>query len=346
MPAGSPGLGRSGGATLDGAAITLAEVDERAKDRLSRVRQQEYEVRKEALNEIIAERLFEKEARSRGITVEQLLKDEVDRQLPTPDPEQVARVYEQNRARFGTEPREQVEAELVRAFQERARAGQAEAFAQGLREKAQVAVTLSPPRSNVVVPAAEPTLGPSEAKVKIVAFADFQCPYCQRAQTVIDQVMKTYGGRVQLVHRDFPLDGHPQAFDAARAARCAGEQGRYWEYHRSLMVERGDMTAPDLLARARGVKLDVGPFTSCLGSERHDGAIREGVAAGQRLGVNSTPTFFVNGQMLVGARPFEDFQEAIDAELRRPSYSFNFLWTAAGRTLQSFVRASRARRRW
>lgn len=319
VPKGASPTAGEAAATLDGVTITLAEVDEHAKDRLSRVRQQEYEVRKQALDEIIVDRLLEKEARSRGIAVEQLLKDEVDRQLPRPDPEQVARVYEQNRARFGTKPRAQVEAELIRAFEERARAGQVEAFAQKLREKAQVAVTLSPPRSTVIVPAAEPTLGPPDARVRIVAFADFQCPYCQRAQTVIDQVMKTYGGRVQLVHRDFPLEGHPQAFDAARAARCAGEQGRYWEYHRSLMMERGDMTAPDLLARAKSVKLDVGPFRACLGSDRHDNAIRDGVAAGLRLGVNSTPTFFVNGQMLVGARPFEDFQEAIDAELKRAS---------------------------
>jgi protein-disulfide isomerase len=136
---------------------------------------------------------------------------------------------------------------------------------------------------------------------------------------VIEQVLKTYGGRIQLVHRDFPLEGHPQAFDAARAARCAGEQGRYWEYHRSLMMERGDMTPPDLLARAKNLKLDQAPFTSCLASPRHDQAIKGGVEAGLRLGVNSTPTFFVNGRMLVGARPFEEFQEAIDEELKRSS---------------------------
>jgi protein-disulfide isomerase len=85
------------------------------------------------------------------------------------------------------------------------------------------------------------------------------------------------------------------------------------------MLEKGDMTDPDLRKRAQGLKLDLGPFTACLGSERHDAAIRGGVEAGQRLGVSSTPTFFINGQLLVGARPLEDFQEVIDAELRRAS---------------------------
>jgi protein-disulfide isomerase len=251
--------------------------------------------------------------------VEQLLADEVDRQLPEVDPKQVALLYERNRSSFGSRPRAEVEAEIARILRERVRAEYRRAFAERLREKAQVAVNLEPPRTEVIVPASEPTLGPDAAPVKIVAFADYQCPYCQRAQGVVDQILKTYGGRVQLVHRDFPLDGHSQAFVAARAARCAGEQGRFWDYHRSLMLEKGDMTDPDLRKRAQGLKLDLGPFTACLGSERHDAAIRGGVEAGQRLGVSSTPTFFINGQLLVGARPLEDFQEVIDAELRRAS---------------------------
>jgi len=313
------GAGKDVVATLDGAPITRAQVDERAKEHLLRVRQQEYEVRKQALDELISERLLEKEAQLRGIPVDQLLKDEVDRQLPSPAPEVIAQVYLQNRAGFGARTREQAEAEIARALTERARAAYSQTFASRLREKASIAVALAPPRTTVIVPADAPTLGPPDAKVTIVAFADFQCPYCQRAQNVIDQVMKSYGGKVQLVHRDFPLEGHAQAFAAARAARCAGEQGRFWDYHRSLMVQRGDMTETDLRQRAVGLKLEIAPFTTCLGSERHDPAIRDGLEAGLKLGVNSTPTFFVNGQMLVGAKPFEDFKDAIETELKRAS---------------------------
>jgi protein-disulfide isomerase len=306
-------------ATVEGTTITLAEVDERAKDRLLRVRQQEYEARKQVLDELVAEKLVEKEAKGRGLSVEQLLRDEVDRQLPEVDAKQVALIYEKNRQAFGNRPRSEAETEIAQIVRERSRTSYRQAFAERLRQRAQVAVNLEPPRSQVIVPASEPTLGPDEARVKIVAFADYQCPYCQRAQGVIDQVLKTYAGRVQLVHRDFPLDGHGQAFMAARAARCAGEQGKFWDYHRSLMLEGGDMTDPDLQKRAKGLKLDVGSWSACVGSDRHDAAIRAGLEAGQKLGVNSTPSFFVNGQMLVGARPFEDFQEVIDAELRRAS---------------------------
>jgi protein-disulfide isomerase len=306
-------------ATLDGAAITVAEVDARAKRSLLRLRQEEYEARKQALDELIVERLIEKEARTRGVSVEQLLKDEVDAQVPAPDPAQVSKVYEQNRHRFGTRSRAEAEAEIVRAFSERAREGRRAVFAAALQAKAQVAVKLEPPRTVVDVPKDALVLGPAKAKVTIVAFADYQCPYCQRAQTVVDQVLDSYRGQVQLVHRDFPLEGHPQAFVAARAARCAGEQGRFWEYHRNLMLEKGDMTDPDLKRRAQALKLDLAPFSSCLASERHDPAIREGLQGGLGLGVNSTPTFFVNGQMLIGAKPFEEFREVIEGELRRSS---------------------------
>lgn len=306
-------------ATLDGTPITRAEVDERAKDRLLRVRQEEYEARKQALDELVGQRLLDKEAKARGISVDQLLKDEVDRQITPPSAEVVGQVYQQNRANFGTRTREQAEADIARALLERARAAYGQAFTSRLREKATLTIALDPPRATVIIPAEAPTLGPKDAKVTIVAFSDFQCPFCQRAQSVVDEVMKSFGGKVQLVHRDFPLDGHPQAMAAARAARCAGEQGRFWDYHHSLMVVRGDLSEADLRQRALGLKLDLAPFASCLGSDRHDASIRDGLEAGLKLGVNSTPTFFVNGQMLVGARPFEAFKDAIESELKRPS---------------------------
>ena len=188
-----------------------------------------------------------------------------------------------------------------------------------LREKAGVRVSLVPPRSEVTVPANAPALGPAGAPIMIVEFADYQCPYCHRAQATIDQVMRQYADRVQLVHRDFPLDGHGQAFPAARAAHCAGEQGKFWDYHRSLMTVPGDLSDPDLLARAAGFKLDAGPFAACLASSRYDAMIRDSVEAGTSMGVTGTPTYFVNGRMLTGARPLEDFQRIIDAELGRAS---------------------------
>jgi protein-disulfide isomerase len=114
---------------------------------------------------------------------------------------------------------------------------------------------------------------------------------------------------------EFPLDGHPEAVPAARAARCAGEQGKFWEYHRSLMTAPGSLDDADLKRRAASLQLSAAPFESCLASDRHDAAIQASLAQGEGLGVTGTPAYFINGRMLSGARPLESFTEVIDGEL-------------------------------
>jgi protein-disulfide isomerase len=103
---------------------------------------------------------------------------------------------------------------------------------------------------------------------------------------------------------------------AARAARCANEQGKFWEYHRGLLATPGDFSDEDFKSRAAALGLDAGKFDSCLQSPRHDEFIKASIEDGARIGVTGTPSFFINGRMLFGARPLEQFQEVIDAELR------------------------------
>jgi len=318
-PSASPAGGTAAPAVVaevDGVPISGEELDRRVEKRLARLRQEEYEIRRQALDELIGERLIEMEARARGISREEMLRDEVDQQVEPPAPSLVEQLYEQNKARFAGRAKDEVAGEIRKVLTERGRAERRAAFQQKLRQKAKVRVSLEAPRTDVPVPASAPALGPSGAPVTIVQFTDYQCPFCHRAQATIDKVMSAYTGKVQLVHRDFPLDNHPQAFPAARAARCAGEQGRFWDLHRNLMTVPGPMDEADLQSRAASLKLDPGAFVTCLSSGRHDAAIRESVEAGARAGVEGTPAYFVNGRMISGARPFETFREVIEAELR------------------------------
>jgi protein-disulfide isomerase len=302
-------------AEVDGSPITRGVLDQRVKNRLARLRQEEYEIRRQALEELIGDQLLEKEARSRGISTAELLKDEVDRQVKGPNPADVETVYSQNRAHFTGRTKEQAVAEIEKALRERELGQRREAFQAQLRAKAKVLVHLEAPRQEMPVSASAPALGPPEAPVTIVEFTDYQCPYCHKAQSTIDKVLSRYAGKVQLVHRDFPLDGHSQALPAARAARCAGEQGRFWDYHHNLMTLPGDLSEADLAARAASLKLNPGAFSTCLASDRYDSSIRESLEAGAKAGVTGTPAYFINGRMIYGARPFEQFQEVIDAEL-------------------------------
>jgi len=315
-PAGSQAATGTGVvAEVNGGPILASELEQRAANRLIRLRQEEYETRSQVLDELIAERLVAAEAQKRGLSAEALLTQEVDAKAAAPAPAYVEQIYEQNKARFGTAPRDEALVRIREILGGRAVAERRAAFEKELRGRANVAVRLEAPRATVAIPAGAPATGPATARVTIVEFTDYQCPYCHRAQAVIDEVMQRYSGKVRLVHLDFPLDGHPEAVPAARAARCAGEQGRFWEYHRSMMSRPGPLDTADLRGRAAMLKLDAAKFHACLASDRFDAAIQAELHQGTELGVSGTPAYFVNGRLLSGSRPIESFAEVIDAEL-------------------------------
>jgi protein-disulfide isomerase len=302
-------------AEVNGAAVMASELDAKAAGRLVAVRQQEYDIRKQALDELIAERLVAAEATKRKVSVEELLRQEVDAKAAPLPPAQVEAIYEQNKERFAGQPKADAIARIRQVVDQRAKADRRAAFEKELRDGARVAVRLDAPRAAIAIPSGTPSTGPAGAPVTMVEFTDYQCPYCHRAQTVIDQILARYSGKLRFVHLDFPLDGHPGALPAARAARCAAEQGKFWEYHRSLMTAPGSLDTADLANRASALKLDEAAFGACLSSGRHDTAIQASLRQGEELGVTGTPAYFVNGRMLSGARPIESFTELIDAEL-------------------------------
>lgn len=303
-------------AEVNGGPILASELEARAANRLISVRQEEYEIRGQVLNELIAERLVAAEAQKRGLSAEELLKQEVDAKTTLPDAAYVGQIYEQNKARFGAAPREEALARIGEILAGRATSERRTAFEKELRDKAKVAVRLEAPRANVVIPAGAPSTGPENAPVTIVEFTDYQCPYCHRAQGVVDEILQRYSGKVRFVHLDYPLDGHPEAVPAARAARCAGEQGRFWEFHRSMMSRPGSLDAADLRGRAATLKLDKDKFDACLASDKYAEEIQAEFRHGSELGVTGTPAYFINGRLLSGARPVESFVEVIEGELR------------------------------
>jgi protein-disulfide isomerase len=304
-------------AQVGGASITLEEVDRRAAGKLQRLRNEEYDARRQALDEMIVERLFQKEAAERGVTQDALLKAEVDAKVTPPTAGDVKTVYEQNRAAAGTRTFADLAPVIERSLREHRLAERAAQFRDELKAKTGVKVTLDAPRVAVTVPADAPVLGPASAPVTIVEYLDYQCPYCHRAQGVVDEVLNRYPGKVRFVHRDFLL-GKPRSLPAARAARCAGEQGKFWEYHRDLLLSAGDMGDEDLRTRAAAMGLDAGKFSACVASDRFDADIKRSTESGNALGIDATPTFFINGRRLQGALPPDQFAEVIDSELGRP----------------------------
>jgi protein-disulfide isomerase len=158
--------------------------------------------------------------------------------------------------------------------------------------------------------------GSDKAKVTIVKFEDYQCPYCKAVQPTFTELLKRYDGKVRIVHKDLPLDTiHPQARPAAEAARCAGEQGKFWDYHDKLYSTGAKFSAEELKNSAREVGLDIDGFDKCLASGKFKGAVQNDLLEGAKLGLNGTPAFFINGRELTGAQPLEAFVAIIDEEL-------------------------------
>ncbi len=162
-----------------------------------------------------------------------------------------------------------------------------------------------------------PTLGSADAPVTIVEMTDYECPFCRRHHSqVLPLLLDEYGDRIRYVAVNFPLTSiHPLAFTASLAAECAHDQGRFWDYNEALFSSPDSLVPDTLVAIAAGLGLDVPAFIQCLENESKRDLVVSDIQNGQRFGADGTPTFFINGKRLVGARPIEVFRHAIDAEL-------------------------------
>jgi len=160
--------------------------------------------------------------------------------------------------------------------------------------------------------------GDSAARVAIIEYADFECPWCgEYERSTFPQILSEYiaTGKVKYFYRDLPLPGHARAVPAAIAARCAGEQGKFWEYHDLLFESLGTLPREDLFKAAEELHLDTKQFDSCLSSGKYKSQIDRDFQDGIRAGVFGTPGFFINGVFLAGAQPASAFEKIIEEEL-------------------------------
>jgi protein-disulfide isomerase len=169
-----------------------------------------------------------------------------------------------------------------------------------------------------------PGRGPKDAKVVIVEYSDFQCPFCSRAFTTMDtQVLKEYGDKVRFYHKQFPLSFHPWAEPAAVAVECGAQQSEdaYWKLYNFMFSNQKDITPQNIKDKShealQGTKVDTAKFDDCFDNKKTLDKVKADMAEGQTVGVNGTPAFFINGRMISGAQPFENFKSIIDDELAR-----------------------------
>ncbi|SRR3989339_1828609 len=176
----------------------------------------------------------------------------------------------------------------------------------------------------------DPYLGPKDAKVVVIEFSDFECPYCGAADGTHAGLIAQFkqrdpsweasvpklrelakAGKIKFVYRDFPLSGHKNALKSAEASECADEQGKYWEYHDKLFENQAALSVDNLKQYAKDLGLDTAKFNECLDSGKMKAEVMKDMDDGEKAGVSGTPAFFINGKLISGAAPFSDFEPII-----------------------------------
>ena len=304
-------------ATVGTDSITLREVEQTVALSLYQADQQRNQLLHQALQQLIDEELLETEASRKGVTVSQLLADAsqsetIARLANLPGP---VKQLSPGKARGS------VDLEAARDPQQQARLRQALLVA--LRRQADIHINLPAPDPPILSVSADddPSVGPANAPVTIVEFSAFQCPYCKLSVPLIKEILAKYPGKVKVVYRDYPGPNHPYAQQAAEAAQCAGDQGKFWEYHDSLFDRQASGTGWNFTKLAKEIGLNQDAFATCLNTGRYREEVAKDLHDGFKLGVTSTPTFFINGRPLVGAKPFVEFQAVIDRLLKQQPLS-------------------------
>ncbi|MEN6532540.1 MAG: thioredoxin domain-containing protein [Bryobacteraceae bacterium] len=300
-------------ATIDGQAITDADLNVRSQ--VLQIEKRLYDMRLQALDAVIAQKLLEKAAAAKNLSLDEYIRRETEIGIAEPTPQEVEGYYWGQKDQF-PQPLETSRPRVAAALKAAKSKEQLRGLVHQLLARAEVKVLIAPPRQPVEI-ANSPRRGSASAPVMIVEFSDYQCPYCRRAQSTLNQVLAKYGASVNHVFKDLPLTRiHSEANNAAQAAHCAGEQGKYWEYHDALFAEtRYDAGTYSEIATKLG--LDAGRLQQCLKDGMYRAQVRANLQQAEELGIDSTPTFFINGIMLSGAQPFEEFAKVIDQELQK-----------------------------
>lgn len=311
--AAASGAGSDVLATVGNKTITRADVEASVKSELAEVEAARFKILRGGVDELVATTLFEQEATARGVTLEQLQETEILAKVPAPSDDEVKKLYDDNQDQLGGQSFDDVKEKLVEYLKGRGAQARYNAYVAELKKKYPTKIALRPPTVDVAL-GDLPPMGPADAKVTIVEFSDYECPFCKRAESSVEEVRKAYGDKVRIAYRNYPLPFHANARPAANAALCANEQGKFWDYHDKLMAAK-DLSAANLQQLASDTGLDRAKFDDCVAAARFDAQIDKDLAAGQAAGVNGTPAFFINGRLLDGAQPFEKFQEIIEEEL-------------------------------
>lgn len=300
-------------AEVDGVKLTMAEYEKKYPSGLFQARNAFYLAHRKAADQFIDDFLLERQAKKEGLTVEKLLEKHVNNAVPKEPSEEVLKTFYEG---VDTqEPYEKVRPQIVQALRDRRLTKAKAAYIQTLRTDAKIIMRVGPPRAEINMKDI-PVRGNPNAKITIIEFADYECPYCQNMRPELDKVLTEFKDTVSFVFKDYPLPMHQNAQKAAEASHCARTQGKYWEYHDRLFDSK-QLGLASLKQHARDLKLDTAAFDQCLDSGAQAQFVKSQFLEANAYGLTGTPAFFVNGRFFSGGMSYEDFRRIIQEELSR-----------------------------
>ncbi|HEX5735098.1 MAG TPA: thioredoxin domain-containing protein [Blastocatellia bacterium] len=306
-------------ATVNGQPITSGDVEDSLRPLIFEAQEAIYNLRKQQLDLKVNDTLLEQEALKRKITTRALMEAEITPKVKPISEADAQKFFDENKNRLNGDF-VQLKPQIIQYLQQQESRRAEGAFADQLRKVATIQLFLNKPEapSYAIATDDQPAKGSPTALVTIVEFTDFQCPSCAKSQPVLDAVTAEFGDKVRLVVRDFPLEQHAFAFKAAEAAEAAREQGKYWEYIALLFQNQSALEVANLKAYATQVGLDRKRFDEALDSGKFADKVRRDLNDGIRVGVNSTPTVFINGRVLHD-KSRESLKAAIEAAIKEKS---------------------------
>lgn len=297
-------------AEIAGRKVTVDELEQKEAGKLLQAKYKYYLAERDALDQFIDDELLEMQAKKEGVTLDELFKRHISANIPEPTEDQLRFYYEGVQT---DEPYEAARPHIIDTVHQLRTKKARDAYIAELRGQYGVVVELSQPSAHVEVGGA-PRLGSDSAPVQIIEFADYECPYCQQVNADLTKLRDQFGNNVSLVYKDFPLPMHPLAARAAEAAHCAGAQGKFWEFHDSLFQTKR-LQMSDLKEQARALKLDTTRFDQCVESGEQTASVKKDAQEGHRLGLQGTPSFFINGHFMSGAIGYMKLRETVMQEL-------------------------------
>lgn len=304
--------------------LTTNDFEKQEAGSLLQARYEMYKAERKVLDQFIEDELLELQAKSQGMTVQNFLDTVVYKGIKDPTDDQLEVYYE---GLDMDQPFSTLRQQILDHVREMRRARARYAYVKNLKTQANIRILLQPPTAEVNTDGAN-VRGSKNAPVVMVEFADYECPYCVKVNPVLQSIEKEYGSNLAVIYKDFPLPMHKESQKAAEAARCAGDQGKFWEYH-DLLFSSHQLDVPSLKKYAGDMKLDQAKFDTCLDSGAETAAVQKDLQEGQRLGLTGTPSFFINGHFISGAADSATLHEVLGMQMPATS---NASTPAAGST--------------